>query len=48
MTELMKVAVTSQAGIRLTHAREQTEMEAELWHTKTHPDSSQEVEGTEG
>lgn len=48
MTQLMKVKVTSEAGTRLIYSRRQTEMEVELWHTKTDPDSSQEAESTEG
>lgn len=48
MTQLMKATVTSEAGTRVSYARRQTDMEVELWHTKTDPDNSQEVESTEG
>lgn len=48
MTQLMKSTVTSEAGTRVIYARRQTEMEVELWHTKTDPESSQEDQSTEG
>lgn len=48
MTQLMKLTITSEAGTGVIYARRQTEMKAGLWHTKTDPDSSQEVESTEG
>lgn len=48
MTQLVKLTVISEAGTRGICARRQTEMESELWHTKTDPDSSQDVESIEG